>query len=339
MTDAKECKSTINWELHNQFGHQDGPGSPKLRKAGAVALNKAGNVAVFDYATVSTHLYDNEGRFKCSFDTCCQEEQICRDHLPLMSHALVAGPDGNYFLRKEFYHVEMYGANGVLKKNIKVLSPRSSPAKLGGLAFDNNGHLLVGVYDHHHQENIPSARSNIGAYEPETDFYYRRRDNSILVLKELNDVEADSDTSKIRVSIQPDFLAVTPLNSIVIVSLPRFVDSVRQDPWLQIINEKGEVKQNLVDPPPGVTRWRQCGVCCNSDTIFVTNDNRLAPDEYGVYCFSLLGDYLGCATKEVINPVGIAVSEDGNKMYVAQWEGSNPEKGSSKHGVKVFRKI
>ena len=232
--------------------------------------------------------------------------------------------------------MEIYGENGVLKKNIEVLSSQSS-AKLGGLAFDNNDHLLVGVYDH--QENIPSRQSSIGAsYEPEVEIYYRRRSNFILVLKELK-VEADSETSKIPVSIQPAFLAVTPLNTIIIASLPRPVDSMLPNPWLQIIDEEGQVIHNLIDPPPGVRHWRQCGVCCSSDTIFVTNDNRLAPDEYGVYCYSLSGDYLGCATKEVINPVGIAISEDGNRMYVAQWEKGNLDEGKGKHGVKVFRRI
>ena len=217
-----------------------------------------------------------------------------------------------------------------------MLSSQSS-AKLGGLAFDNSGNLLVGVYDH--QENIPSRQSSIGAsHEPEVEIYYRRRANFILVLKEL-DVETDPQTSRIPVSIQPAFLAVTPLNTIVIVGLPRPVDSMLRDPWLQIIDEGGKVIQNLIDPPAGLTRWRQCGVCCSSDTIFVTNDNRSAPDDYGVYCFSLSGDYLGCATKEVTNPVGIAVSEDGNRMYVAHWERGNIEEGKGKHGVKVFWKI
>ena len=189
--------------------------------------------------------------------------------------------------------------------------------------------MLVGVYEH----------SSIGAsYGPEMEVYHRRRSNFILVLKELSVKGADHDTSKIPVSIQPGFLAITPLNTIVIVSLPRLMDSVPRDPWLQIIDKEGQVIHDLIDPPPGVTRWRQCGVCCSSDIIFVTNDNRLAPDEYGVYCYSLSGDYLGCATKEVINPVGIAISGDGNKMYVAQYEKGNPEEGEGKHGVKVFRR-
>ena len=112
LTDAKECNSTNIWEFHSQFGHQENTGAPKLQKACAVALNKDGNVAVLDYATVSTHVYDNEGHFKCSFDTSRQQEQPRRGNLPWIPQAVIAGPDGNYFLRKDFHHVEMYGATG-----------------------------------------------------------------------------------------------------------------------------------------------------------------------------------------------------------------------------------
>ena len=334
LTDAKECKSTNNWEFHSQFGHQEEQGAPKLQKACAVTLNKEGDVAVLDYATVSTHLYDNQGQFKRSFDSSGRQEQSRRGNYPWIPQAVVAGPNGNYFLRKDFKHVEMYGATGVLKKTIEVL-PSNSPGKLGGLAFDNNGHLLVGVYDH--QENVKPRQSSVGVSYvsvPEVEIYCT---NFILVLKDLNDEKVDHHaTSKIPVSIQPAFVAVTPLNTIIISSLPRPV--LRRDPWLQIIDEEGQVIHDVINYPPGAMHWRQCGVCCSSDTIFVTNDNRLAPDEYGVYCYSLSGDYLGCATKEVINPVGIAVSEDGNKMYVAQYEKGNPEEGQGKHGVKVFQR-
>ena len=152
-------------------------------------------------------------------------------------------------------------------------------------------------------------------------------------------MDVGKEPSKIPVSIPPCFLAVTPLNTIVIGSQPdRPLSRVQPRSWMQIINKAGQVLHNVIDLPPGLTKWRPCGMCCSSDTIFVTNDCVSTPDEYGVYCFSLSGDYLGRATKEVTNPVGIAISEDGNKMYVAQWEKGNPEEGRGKHGVKVFRR-
>ena len=89
-----------------------------LQKACAVALNKDGNIAVLDYTTISTHVYDNEGHFKCRFGSPCQQEQPRREHLPWIPQAVVAGPDGNYFLRTDFRHVDIYEATGVLKKSI-----------------------------------------------------------------------------------------------------------------------------------------------------------------------------------------------------------------------------
>ena len=99
---------------------------------------------------------------------------------------------------------------------------------------------------------------------------------------------------------------MTPLDTIIVSSVaPNAV---------QIIDKTGQVLHAL-DPPPFVTRWRPTGVCCHDNIIFVANDNQSVPDEFGVYCYSLTGDYFGCATREVINPTGVAVTEDGEKTF------------------------
>ena len=75
----------------------------------------------------------------------------------------------------------------------------------------------------------------------------------------------------------------------------------------------------VVQPHPGVKSWVPQSVCCSKQgEIFVVN--------YGVpkavYRYTEDGDKcLGCVVKGLGDPAGIAVTEDGQNLFVVeQWE-------------------
>ena len=126
--------------MHDQFGHQEDTDTPRLQRVASVTVNTDGNVAAFDSETGLMHLYDEQDHFTTSFDVPRRRNQ----ETAVIPQVLIAGPNGNYFFRKDLWHVEMYGSTGLLK-NINLVSHQSA-TKLGGLTFANNGHLLVGVF-------------------------------------------------------------------------------------------------------------------------------------------------------------------------------------------------
>ncbi|XP_072050671.1 uncharacterized protein [Amphiura filiformis] len=131
------------------------------------------------------------------------------------------------------------------------------------------------------------------------------------------------------VEVTPRYLAMTPQDTIVVSSW--------EPHTMQILSLTGDVLHTL-QPPKSVTKWRPTGVSCSDDFIFVGNDDSSVPDEYGIYCYTFSGEYLGVATKDVVNPTGVSVSRDSNTLVVSQWERGNPVAGRGLHGVKIFTK-
>ena len=112
----------------------------------------------------------------------------------------------------------------------------------------------------------------------------------------------------IKVNIIPEFLAVTPNGTIIISS--------SNDHTAQIINQLGQVLHTL-NHPAGVTDWNPRGVHCCKDIIFIANC-AIASSGGGIHCYSMSADYLGCITTGMHRPMGLVITEDGNKMVVAQ---------------------
>ena len=165
--------------------------------------------------------------------------------------------------------------------------------KLAGLALDNSGNLLIGSF--------VGKESYICTYTQD-----------MVRLK------------SIKIHLQPQYLAVTPTNAIVISS----TDSQRAN--VQVINHKGTLLHTLT-PPDGVTTWWPRGVCCTEGMILVANNASTAIDT-GIYCYSISGQYLDCITndEEVSSPMGLAVTDNDRTLMVA-------ESGEGE-GVKVFKR-
>ena len=111
----------------------------------------------------------------------------------------------------------------------------------------------------------------------------------------------------IKVNIRPHYLAVTPNDTIIICSL--------SSETMQI-NQSGQVLHTL-NHPAGVTHWNPRAVHCCKDIIFIANCTN-ASSGSGIHCYSMSTDYLGCITTGMEYPPGLVITEDGNKMVVAQ---------------------
>ena len=72
----------------------------------------------------------------------------------------------------------------------------------------------------------------------------------------------------------------------------------------------------VIQPPNVVKIWFPGFVCCRQGEIFVCNESSGEPK--GVYRYTSEGDYLGCVTTKVNTPKGIALSNDGTELFVAE---------------------
>ena len=108
------------------------------------------------------------------------------------------------------------------------------------------------------------------------------------------------------VEIKPWYIAVNSKDHIVVAS--------DCSTGVQILDSFGSLLHTL-QPPKGTITWKPSGVCCSMDRIFVAA-------LCGVYAYSTSGDFdcLGAVTKEVLYPRGVAVTEGGKKIAVAdEW--------------------
>ena len=81
-----------------------------------------------------------------------------------------------------------------------------------------------------------------------------------------------------------------------------------------------------IQPPPEVKNWIPTLVCCREGETFVVNG--CVYDKAGwlkyngepkcIFRYSAKGDYLGCVTTDVRNPMGIALSQNGMVLFVAE---------------------
>ena len=304
-----------------QFGHHDNnnnddlrPSNHKLHQAcGIIVAPTTGDIAVNDIHTSQVNVYDNTGNFKFRLGegTFAEkdketEELTTTEVKGQMFHksprdVAVDSDNGNYFVTDESHYVKIYNSEGTFQDRFTVVSPEGETCGAGtwlaGLAIRNRV-----VY--------------VGACN-----------RSKFISK--HDTLTGQHIGSFPVDALPLYLAATPLDTVVISSWSPNV--------VQIVDAHTGTNVRTVEPPTCVTQWRPTGICCSDDAIFVAIDNQAATDEYGVYCFSLSGDYVGCAIKNVTNPTGIAVSGGGGRtLMVSQYERGNPQAGCGLHGVKVF---
>ncbi|XP_072042741.1 E3 ubiquitin-protein ligase TRIM45-like [Amphiura filiformis] len=124
--------------------------------------------------------------------------------------------------------------------------------------------------------------------------------------------------SKFAISDTPQWLAVTSKGDI--------AATIGYSGTLQLMDYSGNnVKE--VQPPQGVTNWKPVFVCCSRQgEIFVVN--RGIPK--AVYRYTADGEQcLGCVITGLDFPQGIAISEDGQQLFVVE---------SSQCVVKIFQR-
>ena len=223
-------------------------------------------------------------------------------------YAVAVSPDGTYFATNYTDCVTMIRASATdpkgTKKKRKLELPAGAPAnqstklKLAGLALDNSNNLLVGF--------LVGKESYICTYTQDM-------------------VRLGS----IKIHLEPQYLAVTSTNAIVVSSTP----DDPQGGQVQVINHKG-TRLHTLTLPDGVTTWWPRGVCCTEGMILVANNASTSNDhnDTGIYCYSISGQYLECITndEEVYSPMGLAVTDNDRTLMVAE--------SGKDEGVKVFRR-
>ena len=262
------------WDVLKWFVQYQGPG--KLVHAMGVALTPNQDIAVADSGTVRVLVYDIQGKHKMSLDT----KQGLQSGQRSYPWQVIVSSKGTYYISDESPSIAVFSADGKYQHRFAAVSPEGKPSdtedtKLYGLTMDNNRHILVGECMHEYISKHTEQGVHVGS---------------------------------IKVNIRPEFLAVTPNDTIIISSLNGHT--------VQIINQSGQVLHTL-NPPAGVTHWNPYDVHCCKDIIFITNWIN-APSGGAIYCYSMSADYLGCITTRIAYPIGLVITEDGNKMVVAQ---------------------
>ena len=92
------------------------------------------------------------------------------------------------------------------------------------------------------------------------------------------------------------------------------IASMNKGESLQLMDYSGG-NVRVIQPPEEIKIWKPGFVCCGQGEIFVCNQGSGHPA--GVYRFSSRGDYLGCVTTSVGKPRGIALSNDGTELFIA----------------------
>ena len=99
-----------------------------------------------------------------------------------------------------------------------------------------------------------------------------------------------------------------------------------RDYTLQLMDYSGN-NVRVVQPPPGVSKWVPRAICCSKrGEIFVVNDG----SPQAVHRYTADGDEcLGCVITGLDIPYGIAITEDGQQLYVTEF---------CQHVVKIFQR-
>lgn len=280
------------WVYAKEFGNRN-PG--QLKRGTNITISPNGNILVADQLLELVNIYNVKGRYVGCLDMRQQQHHNLAVSLPW---DIAVGCDGTYYVTDLTEHVKVFDAKGKFSFQFGTISPdnktcdnREATACLVGMIFDNNGTLLIGE----------TERKYISRHAPD-----------------------GRHLKSIRVNIPPRFLSVTPDNNIIVSAWESNTD-------VQILNSNGHLLHTL-GRPLGVSLWETTGVCYRNGFIYVSNscssvgkrDSHsggvycfsTASHSGGVYCFSLLGEYVSCATKEVNEPCGLIVTDDGDKMFV-----------------------
>ncbi|XP_072022042.1 uncharacterized protein [Amphiura filiformis] len=113
--------------------------------------------------------------------------------------------------------------------------------------------------------------------------------------------------NKFALQTRPLRLTVTPSGNIAC--------SYRETSAVELMDYMG-TNVRVVQPPPEVKKWDPGYMCCRDEEMFIVNE--VIGDPAGIYRYTDQGQYMGCVTKEVNDPAGIAVSKDGMELFVLE---------------------
>ena len=273
--------------LVKQFGN-GWPGELDSGFDTAVTVN--GDIAVTDRHCAQVKMYGQDGTFKYGIDTSPGlSDELMRAKPGKKSYpkGIVINPVSGDILVTDGYYVKAFKSSedGTFKYKFPALSPEGiasskGDSMLSGLTLDVNTRLLVGEVRHRY-----ISKHNLDGRHITT----------------------------IKVRIQPQFIAVTPKNKIII-------SAWSLNSAIHILDCSGKLLHELKPPPEMARLWFPGGLCFSEGTIFVSNI-------VGIFCFSVIGEYLGCATKEVRCPLGLNVMHNGEKLVAVDGTGNS---------VKVF---
>ncbi|XP_072016232.1 E3 ubiquitin-protein ligase TRIM45-like [Amphiura filiformis] len=237
----RDTKPTLRQvRLQREIG-KDGEG--KLRWGLGVAIASNGDIAVADNGTAQVKVYRSDGQYKLSFDTKqgLQQGTTLRPWNVAVSH--------NQFYVTDTDMVKIYSLEGQYLKQFPVKSPDGTSSDtdgsiLCGLAIDNDGHLLVGNYTKKYINKCKQDGTHISA---------------------------------IKVDINPNFIAVTPMGRIV-------VSPSTSNAGVYVLDQTGK-HIHTINTPKDAKSWYPRGVCCSDDgVIYIASYNR--GDQGGIYSFT-----------------------------------------------------
>ncbi|XP_072047252.1 E3 ubiquitin-protein ligase TRIM56-like [Amphiura filiformis] len=221
--------------------------------------------------------------------------------------------------------VKIYNMEGRFKSSIKVPGDNLWNVVSDGKLFVTNQTASVSVYDVEgnleHQfptkspDSVSSDNQNTNHMGLAIDNYGNllvgEANQTYISKHQLDGTHIES----FKVTIKPWFISVSRDDNIII-------SKYGSGAAVHILNEYGVHLQTL-QPPQG-SGWNPSGTCCSSaNEIYISSWNRHG----AIHCYSAeTGAYIGCLTKDVRYPAGLALMDDEEALVVAEYD-----------GVKIFK--
>ena len=272
-------------EFLQQFG-QEWP--HELKGGFSIAVNPyTGDICVTDRQAAQVKVFDNEGNGKFNINTSVglRPELLTRHGRKSYPKGIVINPMTQDIMVTDCQYVKAFDAAS--EHMLKHKFPAISPSgKTSDLEDDS---FLAGL----------TLDANYRLLVGEVRHRYISKHH-------LN----GKHISTIKVRIQPQFIVASPGKIII-------------SPWdlnasIHILDYTGKLLHELTPPPQILHLWYPSGLCFSEGTIFVSN-------VLGIFCFSVTGEYLGCATRDVSSPLGLAV-QDGTKLFAVEGTGYSVKK-------------
>ena len=273
--------------LQYQFG-EDWPG--ELQSGFGVAVRPSnGDIFITDRKTAQVKVYDQDGDAKLNIDTKVglRPALLTKDVRKSYPKGIVINPTTEDIMITDHVSVKVFDASS--EYDLKYTFPAISPSGKSSEAESDS--FLAGL----------TIDVNYRLLVGEVHHYYISKHH-------VN----GKHISTVKVRIAPQFIVATPGKIII-------------SPWdlnasIHVLDYTGKLLHELTPPSEIFHLWYPSGLCVSQGTIFVSN-------VLGIFCFSVEGEYLGCATRQVSSPLGLALQED-KKLFVVERTG---------HCVKVFK--